>query len=76
MEAVFAEVHERFDAGETKEAVELAKVIDILDRERDALKGISTWPWQPETLRFLVTALLVPLLIWIIQYVVQLLLGS
>jgi hypothetical protein len=76
VETVFAEIHERVDARETKEAEELAKLIAVLEKERDALKGISTWPWQPETLRFLVTALLVPLLIWIIQFVVQLVLGS
>jgi hypothetical protein len=40
------------------------------------LNAISTWPWQPETLRFLVTALLLPLLLWILQYVLQLVLGS
>jgi hypothetical protein len=76
VETVFAEIHERVDARETKEAEDLAKLIAVLEKERDVLKGISTWPWQPETLRFLVTALLVPLLVWVIQYVLQLVLGS
>jgi hypothetical protein len=52
------------------------KVISVLETERDMLKRISTWPWQPETLQFLMTALLLPLLLWIIQYVLQQFLGS
>ena len=55
---------------------DLLKVISILETEQDTLNRISTWPWQPETPRFLVTALLLPLLLWVIQYVLQLLLGS
>lgn len=76
VEAVFAEIHRRIDAGELEEVEELTKVLSVLESQRDTLNGISTWPWQPETLRFLVTALLVPLFLWIIQYVLQLVLGS
>jgi hypothetical protein len=75
-EAAFAGLHQRIDNGELEEVDDLIKVISILETERDTLRGISTWPWQPETLRFLVTALLLPLFLWIIQYVLQLLLGS
>jgi hypothetical protein len=76
VEAVFAEIHQRIDAGELDEVEELTKVISVLESQRDTLKGISTWPWQPETLRFLMTALLLPLLLWIVQYVLQKVLGS
>jgi hypothetical protein len=76
VEAVFAEIHRRIDADELEELEELTKVLSVLESQRDTLNDISTWPWQPETLRFLVTALLVPLFLWIIQYVLQLVLGS
>ncbi|UCC62714.1 MAG: hypothetical protein JSV36_18490 [Anaerolineae bacterium] len=75
LEAAFVELHQRVDKGKL-EVDDLAKVISLLETERDMLKGISTWPWQPETLRYLVTALVLPLLLWIIQYVLQLILGS
>ncbi len=75
-EATFAELHQRIDNRELEEVEELMKVISVLEIERDTLRRISTWPWQPETLHFLMTALLLPLLLWIIQYVLQLLLGS
>jgi hypothetical protein len=76
VEAVFAQIHQQIDAGELEKVEDLTKVISVLESQRDTLKGISTWPWQPETLRVLVTALLLPLLLWVIQYVLQLFLGS
>lgn len=76
LEAVFSGMHERIDSGEIEELEELNKVVSVLEIERDTLESISTWPWQPETLRFLVTALLLPLLLWVFQYVLQLVLGS
>jgi hypothetical protein len=72
----FVDLHQRLDDGNLDEVDDLVKAISILETERDTLNGISTWPWQPETLRFLVSALLLPLLLWVIQYVVQLVLGS
>jgi hypothetical protein len=76
LEGVFSQMHERIDRGEIEGLEDLTKVMSVLETERDTLEAISTWPWQPETLRYLVTALLLPLLLWIIQYVVQLVVGS
>ena len=30
-----------------------------------------TWPWPPETVRLLITALALPLGLWLIQFLVQ-----
>ncbi|MGD9146472.1 MAG: hypothetical protein PVI80_12995 [Anaerolineae bacterium] len=76
VEAVFSEIHQRIDDGAWEETEELTKVLALLETERDTLKGISTWPWSPDTLRLLITALGLPLLLWIIQYVLQFFLGS
>jgi hypothetical protein len=76
LEAVFSEMHERIDSREIEELEALTKVVSVLETERDTLKAISTWPWQPETLRFLATALLLPLLLWIIQFILQQVLAS
>jgi hypothetical protein len=76
IEAVYAQAHERIDSGEIEELEDLTKVISVLEAERDTLKAISTWPWQPETLRYLITALLLPLLLWVLQYVLQSLVGQ
>jgi len=42
-----------------------------LETERIAIKRISTWPWQPETLRTLVTTILAPIGIWLLQYILS-----
>jgi hypothetical protein len=76
VEAIFSQIHQRIDDGAWEETEELTKVLALLETERDTLKGISTWPWSPDTLRLLITALGLPLLLWIIQYVLQLFLGS
>jgi hypothetical protein len=75
-EVIYLELHQRIDQAKFDEIEELAKVISVLDTELDTLRDISTWPWQPDTLRYLMTALLLPLLLWIIQYVLQQFLGS
>ena len=46
-----------------------------LEIEQKALRRISTWPWQPETVRWLVTALVLPLGLWLVQYFLQRVLG-
>ena len=74
-DAVFTQIHQQIENGELEEMGELTQVISILETERDMLNGISTWPWQPDTFRCQATALLLPLLLWIIQYVLQLMLG-
>jgi hypothetical protein len=74
-EKAFAELHARIDEGRLDEVDDLVKVTSLLEAERKQLDSISTWPWQPETLRFLMTALLLPLLLWIVQYILQQVLG-
>jgi hypothetical protein len=76
LEAGFTKIHEHIDSGETERLEALTKIISVLENEREMLEAIPTWPWQPETLRSLVTALFLPLLLWIIQYVLQHMLGS
>ena len=40
-------------------------MVDALIRERDLLKKVSTWPWNPATLRSFSSALLLPIFLWI-----------
>jgi hypothetical protein len=76
LEGVFADLHRRIDERKVDEVEDLLKFISALETERDTLKSVSTWPWQPDVLRSLVSALLLPLLLWIIQYLIQLLAPS
>jgi len=71
MEATYNELHQQFDNGDLVAVDEKTKVIEALEAEQQMLKGIPTWPWQPETMRYLVSALVLPLALWIIQYILQ-----
>jgi hypothetical protein len=75
-EATILELHKRVDAGKLEKIGELSTTLSALEKELTALKKIPTWPWQPETVRWLVTALVLPLGLWIIQVVLQRFLGA
>jgi hypothetical protein len=59
------------DAGELDQMNDLRVTMTNLEMELNTLKGIHTWPWQPETVRWLITALVLPLGLWLIQSVLQ-----
>jgi hypothetical protein len=70
------EFHKRVDSGEFNEANNLNNTLNALRDQRETIHNISTWPWQPETIRWLFTAMVLPLLIWIAQYFLGQWLGS
>jgi hypothetical protein len=75
-ELTILELHKRVDSGKLGTINELSTALTALEKELSALQKIPTWPWQPETVRWLVTALVLPLGLWIIQFVLQRVLGS
>jgi hypothetical protein len=75
LEAIINELHCRVDDGELERVGELNTTITTLQAGLKVTKGIPTWPWQPETVRWLATALVLPLGLWLLQYVLQSLLG-
>ncbi|HMK08859.1 MAG TPA: hypothetical protein VK449_07515 [Anaerolineales bacterium] len=50
---------------------DIDKALSGLLRMRELVTGLSTWPWQPGTLRGLVATVGVPLLLWLIQHGLQ-----
>jgi hypothetical protein len=75
LKATIVELHRRVDDGELEKMDELSGTFANLETESSILKGIPTWPWQPETVRWLVTALVLPLGLWVVQFVLQRVLG-
>jgi hypothetical protein len=53
----------------------LEKSLSGLLRMREIVGRLSTWPWQPETLRGMLAAVALPMVLWLIQYGLQKLLG-
>jgi hypothetical protein len=75
LEAAIVELRQRMDSGKLEGMTDLNMAIASLELKQNALNRVSTWPWQPETVRWLVTALVLPLALWIIQFVLQRILG-
>ncbi|MHA2301639.1 MAG: hypothetical protein ACXACD_11860 [Candidatus Thorarchaeota archaeon] len=71
LEAMIAELHGRVDAGELHSIDELRVTMATLESEQSMLNRIHTWPWRSETLRGLVSALLLPLVMFVLQFVLQ-----
>lgn len=76
LEATIAELHQRVDAGNMEGMFELNSAISSLKDELRILEEIPTWPWRPETVRWLASALLLPLGLWLLQLLLQRILGS
>jgi hypothetical protein len=69
------EVLKHVDIKEFDKATNINNTLNALGDQRKTINQISTWPWQPETLRWLFTAMVLPLLMWIAQYFLGKLLG-
>lgn len=76
LETIVSELHRQLDNGEYGAAADLSSAIGSLESEVNAIKSIRTWPWEPETLRLLITALALPLGLWLIQLILERLLDA
>jgi len=75
METAVGELHRRVTSGKLQAMDDMNKAMASLEIERAALVRVPTWPWDPGTLRTVMAALFLPILIWLIQYGLQRFLG-
>lgn len=68
---MIAELHRYVDTNDLGKMDNLNKVLTSLELERTLLERISTWPWQPGTIRAVVAALLFPVVVWLLQWVLE-----
>lgn len=76
LEAAITELNRSITSKEVQGIDAWHKAMASLEIEHTALSRISTWPWHPETLRSLVAALLLPVIVWITQWFLQRVLNS
>lgn len=69
LDAAFWELQKRMDKGKVSDIAQFRTGISALMDFRSEIKKIPTWPWDAGTLRTFVTALLVPMSVWIVQQV-------
>jgi hypothetical protein len=63
-----AELYLRSTARQLESASEMHDMLAALRNEREALERVNTWPWQSETIRSVIVALILPLVLWFIQW--------
>lgn len=61
------QVSENIQAGELAKMGELNMTLSVLEKKKSILKGISSYPWSPGTLKSFFSTILLPLLIWWIK---------
>lgn len=71
IEATADALHLKADAGDYANIGDLNHTIEGLTREQAIVSKASTWPWDPEALRAVVTALLLPVIIWVITRLLE-----
>jgi hypothetical protein len=71
IELVIAKLHEQVDSSTSGDADIVNKNLSSLLLESETLSKMSTWPWKPETLRGLVGAITLPVVVWLITTVLD-----
>ena len=66
IKATIQELHRRAETGEYGQMDGVNKAMDSLVKEQTVLDKIPTWPWQPETIRWVGTALLLPIILAVV----------
>jgi hypothetical protein len=74
-EKVLREIHRRVEEGEMESVANLSGTLSTIDAEIKSLNKIRDWPWDPETVRWLITALVLPIGFMLLQMVLQRLMG-
>ena len=74
-EAVRMQLHQAVDGGHLDRVDPLHKVLGALEAENTELARVATWPWAPGTLRGLLGAVFLPVVLWLIQFGLGRLLG-
>jgi len=66
-ESAAQQLHDGVDSGGLAGVDGIHKAMLALDLEQSVLRRIPTWPWEPGTLRGMLTAFMLPITIWLIQ---------
>jgi hypothetical protein len=73
---VAAELYGRIDAGSVESASTLNATLGGLVTLRDRVGRLPTWPWPPQVLRGFLTALLLPIVVFVLGHQITAVLGG
>jgi hypothetical protein len=69
------DLHRRVGQGDRSDATAIKDQVSSLLTERDVVARVSTWPWSPGTLRGFGTAIVLPVVLWLVYRVLERQLG-
>jgi hypothetical protein len=69
-------LHHSLDQNEVDEAAQLGNALMGLNTEREILMDISTWPWRTGTMTAFLSAIVLPIVLLLLQIVIQKWLGG
>jgi len=72
---VLGELHECIDRRAYAEVDALAKAVAGVKDEVAMLERIPTWPWKPDTPRLVTTAIVLPIVLWLVTRLLERVLG-
>ena len=67
IESVYNDVHKAVQKKAYSAVGRMQASVVTLKHEQEILQKLPTWPWQPETLRNLLTPMLIPVIIYLMQ---------
>jgi len=67
LRGLVAEINQFIDSRRLGEVEPLNKALGAVIQQRDLVSRLSTWPWSTGTARALITAILLPVLLFVIQ---------
>jgi hypothetical protein len=70
-EAVFAMFNQRFHDDDSSAIERINGTISSLEIQYRKIKAIPTWPWKPESVPSVLTAIALPLILRILQFLVE-----
>lgn len=71
LETALAQLHRNLDERQLAEMERLNEALAGLKTEREVLNSIPTWPWRAGTLTGFVSALILPLALFVIQFIIE-----
>ncbi len=66
-ECIIGRLHERVDQDVLADADKLNNQLSSIVAEREAIAQVSTWPWDAAAVTGLVTTLVLPVILWLVQ---------
>jgi hypothetical protein len=71
LQVAIGSLHSKVRGKEFGDVGGMEDAINALIRERELLEKISTWPWDPRTIRGFASALVLPIFIWVVTRLLE-----